>query len=145
MEYKMKMPGDDHNSKRNALKTVVAFANREGGTLLFGVEGDEDVGRIVGLAGKPADLRRRLNDLVRDRVSPNPTLRIAGYDVEGKFVIRLDIEPGGGVVHALVLDANRPEYFVRRNGSTYYARPEDLAQIVQTVSEPTLHGIRRFL
>jgi hypothetical protein len=47
------------------------------------------------------------------------------------YVIRLNVAPGHGVLHALLMDANKPEYYVRRNGSTYYARPEELAVIVQ--------------
>jgi hypothetical protein len=144
LEYKVALPGDDHDSKRKTLKTVVAFANGEGGTMLFGVEGDEDVGRIAGLVGRPADLRRRLNDLVRDRITPNPTWHLEGYDVEGKYVIRLNVAPGHGVLHALLMDTNKPEYYVRRNGSTYYARPEELAVIVQRGAQDPVDRLARF-
>jgi len=33
--------------------------------MLFGVDGDDDTGTVVGLTGKPALLLRRLNNLVR--------------------------------------------------------------------------------
>ena len=145
LEYKRDLPEDNHDSKRKVLKTVVAFANGDGGTMLFGVDGDDDTGTVVGLAGKPADLLRRLNDLVRDRVSPAPTFHIAGQKIDGRFVIRLDVSPGGGTLHTLVLDGNKPEYYVRRNGSTYYARPEELAQVVSKAYQQPLGGIRDLL
>ena len=129
LEYKVELPDDTLTSKRKMLKTVVAFANGDGGTLLFGVDGDDDAGAVVGLAGKPAVLLRRLNSLIRDRIVPAPSCTLGGHFVEDKFVIRLDVTAGAGSLYALALDANRPEYYVRRNGSTYYARPEELADV----------------
>ena len=41
-----------------------------------------------------------------------------------------EISPGNRTLHALVIDANKPEYYVRRDATTYYARPEELATIV---------------
>jgi hypothetical protein len=130
LEYKRALPEDNPASKRKSLKTIVAFANGDGGTMLFGVDGDDSAGEIVGLLGKPAVLKRQLNDLVRDRISPPPKFTITGREVEGRFLIQLEVSPGEGTLHALALDLNKPEYFVRRNGSTYYARPEELAKIV---------------
>jgi len=145
LEYKRDMPEDTVGSKRKILKTVAAFANGDGGTLLFGVDGDDDAGEIVGLAGTPAVLQRRLNDLVRDRVSPAPTFHIAGRRIDDRFVIRLDVSPSGGTLHALVLEGSKPEYYVRRNGSTYFARPEELAQIVGKAYQQPMGGIRGLL
>jgi hypothetical protein len=82
-------------------------------------------------------LVRRLNDLVRDCLSPAPNFTVAAHVVEGKAVIRLDVGSGAGVLYSLMLDTNRPEYYVRRNGSTYYARPEELAQVVVTGVQQT--------
>ncbi len=130
LEYKRVLPDDNQTSKRKVLKTVAAFANGEGGTILFGVDGDDSVGTILGLSGRTAPLVRRLNDLVRDCVSPAPTFTVVAHEVDGKVVIKLDVGSGSGVLYALILDSSRPEYYVRRNGSTYYARPEELAQIV---------------
>jgi hypothetical protein len=129
LEYEQALPEDTLTDKRKALKTVVAFANGDGGTVLFGVDGDDDTGTVVGLTGKPAVLLRRLNGLVRDLITPVPTFTMAGHMVEEKYVVRLDVSAGGGTLYALVLDPNHPEYYVRRNGSTYYARPEELAQV----------------
>lgn len=141
LEYKRELPEDNPESKRKCLKTVVAFANGDGGTILFGVDGDDNAGTVVGLAGKPAELLRRLNGLIRDRVTPTPTFSIRGHVVDSKYVIKLDVSSGGGILYALILDANRPEYHVRRNGSTYFARPEELAQVVAKATAQPNQGL----
>lgn len=131
LEYKAELPGDGKDSKRKVFKTVVAFANGEGGTLLFGVDGDDNVGHIVGLDGDSAVLQRRVNDLMRALVTPPPLCTVRAHKVDEKCVIRVDVRENQGVIHALVVDANHPEYFVRRNGSTYPARPEELAALIK--------------
>lgn len=90
------------------------------------------MGFVTGLEGRPADLKRRLNDLVRGLVYPQPTVQVTDYTINGKCVVRLDVEAGHGALDASLADANRPEYFVRRNGSTYYARPDELTNIIST-------------
>ena len=130
LEYKEKLP-HTKDEKRTVLKTVVAFANGDGGTMLFGVD---DAGEITGLSGSSAVERRRLSDLPRDLVSPSPRVRIETQRLDNRDVLVLHVEPGRGTIHALVLDSNKPEYYVRRDGTTYYARPDDLAAIAGQTS-----------
>ncbi len=131
LEYKRQLPSDSKESKRTVLKTVVAFANGEGGTLLFGVDGDDETGQIVGVPGDAPELQRRVNDLLRALITPTPPSTVSAHDIEGKCVIRVDTVANQGILYALVVDANRPEYYVRRNGSTYFARREELAALVK--------------
>jgi hypothetical protein len=146
LEYKSELPGKTADSKRKTLKTIVAFANGEGGTILLGVKGDENAGDIVGFLGTPAAEVRRLNDLIHDRVSPTPTIHPSIHEVDGRNVIRLDVDSGGGILHALFLEPNNPEYYVRRNGSTYLARPEEIAQIVERrLNQQPATGLRSLL
>lgn len=93
-------------------------------------EGDGPVGTALARPG-----------LIRDRLTPTPTFSVRGHVVDGKYVIKLDVGSGGGILYALVLDANRPEYYVRRNGSTYYARPEELAQVVAKATAQPYRGL----
>ena len=51
LEYKAKLP-DTRDEKRNVFKTVVAFANGDGGTIVFGIE--DETKTIKGLDGKPS-------------------------------------------------------------------------------------------
>ncbi|MHB1920347.1 MAG: AlbA family DNA-binding domain-containing protein [Acidimicrobiales bacterium] len=130
LEYKRELPGTTSKTKRNALETVVAFpANGGGGTLLFGVDGDANVGDICGLAGTASKELRRINGLIRGLVAPDPHVRVTPSTVDGHFVIRVDVPSGGGTIHGLLLEKDKPEYFIRRNGSTYPAQPGDLAAL----------------
>jgi hypothetical protein len=126
LEYKEKLP-DTRDEKRKVFKTVVAFANGAGGSLVFGIE--DETKRIKGLRGKPSVERRRLTDLVRDLVSPSPRVRIEDGYIDGHHLLVLHVQPGGGTIHALVADGNKPEYYVRRDGTTFYARPDELQAI----------------
>lgn len=126
LEYKQKLP-DTREEKRTVFKTVVAFANSEGGTVLFGVG---DGGELAGLAGKPPELRSRLTDLLRDLVTPSPHTRISTHRLEGRTILVLEVSPSNGFLHALTVNANRPEYYVRRDGTTFFARPDEVAAVV---------------
>ena len=137
LEYKRELPADSKESKRKIFKTVVAFANGEGGTLLFGVDGDDDTGTIVGLAGDASSLQRKVNDLIRALVIPGPPYTVTASDVDGKCVVRVDVGANQGIIHALVLNQNSSEYYVRRNGSTYFARPEELVSLVKRGVSPS--------
>jgi len=57
----------DLSSSDGALKTIVAFANTAGGTLLIGVE---DRSRNVRGVADPLDEEERLANLISDRISP---------------------------------------------------------------------------
>jgi predicted HTH transcriptional regulator len=41
IEFKRQLPGDSADSKRTVFKTIAAFANGHGGSIVFGVEKDE--------------------------------------------------------------------------------------------------------
>lgn len=57
----------DISTPEGALRTIVAFANTAGGTLLVGVE---DRSRRVRAVGDPLALEERLARLISDRVTP---------------------------------------------------------------------------
>lgn len=113
LEYKEKLP-ETREAKRKVLKTAVAFANGAGGTLMFGVQ-DEREG-VTGIDGNEAVERRRLNDLVRDLVSPSPRVQIESARLDGHLVLVMHVQPGGGTIHALFLDANKPEFMCVATG-----------------------------
>ena len=109
LEYKEKRP-HNRDERRHVFKTVVAFANGDGGTILFGIG---DGGELRGVEDKLPEGRRRLNDLLRDLVDPSPQVRIEAHRLDGKNLLVLEVLSGGGVLHASTLDRNRPEYYVR--------------------------------
>jgi predicted HTH transcriptional regulator len=139
LEYKVSLP-DTQAQKRTTFKTVVAFANGGGGRMIFGVT---DGRGIAGLEGRLSEARDRLTDLLRDLIDPHPRHRIECLDVDGKGVLALVIEPNDGTLYALTVDKNKPEYFIRREGTTFYARPEELAAIISSNASavPGLFGV----
>jgi hypothetical protein len=73
--------------------------------------------------------------MVRDFISPSPDVSIEAGDIDGRHLLVLRVQPSPGTVHALVLDRNKPEYYVRRDGTTFYARPDELEAIATTGAE----------
>jgi hypothetical protein len=125
VEFKQKVP-DSNSEKRNALKTVVAFANGAGGSVLFGVT---DLGEAIGVEDL-ADAEMRLSDMLHKLVTPSPRYRITRHEAGRTAVLHLAIEPNDGRLFALTLHRDKPEYFVRRQATTYYARAEEIAAVL---------------
>jgi len=67
----------DLSSPQGVLKTIVAFANTAGGTLLIGVE---DGGRHVRGVAKALDVEERLASLLSDGVAPEKQILRAAFD-----------------------------------------------------------------
>ena len=90
----------------SALKTIAAFLNSEGGTLLLGVS---DSGEIKGLekdfrlcSKHDADgLEQKLRSLLRDRFKPDPLGKVAitFLHLPDGEVCRLDVEASQDVVY----------------------------------------------
>ncbi len=127
LEYKRKLP-DTRDEKRKVFKTVVAFANGDGGTVLFGVEDD---GSVVGIQGKLIEQRRRLTDMLRSLISPTVKTIVDSHSLRGRGILILRVGPGTGDLHALMIDPEKPEFYVRRDGTTFYAKPEELTSAAQ--------------
>jgi hypothetical protein len=41
------------------------------------------------------------------------------------------VQSGNGTVYALTIDKNKPDYYVRRDGTTFFAQPDEVATIVR--------------
>jgi hypothetical protein len=73
IEYKRQLPDNTTESKRKVLKTIAAFANGEGGHVVFGMDPDELT--VHGLGDQPLQIARdRLGNLIRAMSCP-PTPR----------------------------------------------------------------------
>ena len=60
------------------LKSIVAFANADGGVLIYGVADDDT---IVGISN-PADTADKISEYIRDRVDPVPEIHLSFETVE---------------------------------------------------------------
>ncbi len=98
----------DLSSPEGALRTVVAFANTAGGTLLVGVE---DKSRRVRGVGDPLALEERLANLISDRIAPRIVPEIEILPWRRTQILAVQVYPSPG----------RPHYMARkgRDGGTY--------------------------
>jgi len=112
LEFKETLEADVRSGEKypsvlsSALKTIAAFLNTDGGTLLVGVS---DSGEIKGLAKDfrlcskhDADgLEQKLRSLLRDRFKPDPLgkVNIQFEHVPDGVVCRIDIQPSHDVVY----------------------------------------------
>ncbi len=95
IDYKLTLPGKSDKDKREFLKDVTAFANVDGGDLLFGVRDEDGVAaEVVGVNPGSMDTEMlRLSSLVRDAIDP----RIHGLNIRA-----IPLSDGGHVVHVRV-------------------------------------------
>jgi len=107
---------NDREIEHAVLKTVAAFLNAEGGTLLIGVN---DAGELLDLQNDkfPNDDRMLLHftKLVNDRIGMQHMSYVDCYvdPVEGKKVLRIDIRPANIPAY---LEHHGDEYFYLRTG-----------------------------
>lgn len=72
------------------LKTVSAFANYDGGEILFGIDDD---GNIVGI-DDPEELCSRVENSINDALEPLPTYSLEQETRKGKEIVRLEVLHG---------------------------------------------------
>ena len=100
----------DLSSPDGALKTIVAFANTAGGTLLVGVE---DRSRHVRGVHDPLDLEERLASLVSDRISPRIVPEIEILPWRRTQVLALQVYPSASRPHHLTREGPAAGVYVR--------------------------------
>lgn len=92
----------DKEIVRMSMKTITAFLNSDGGTLLIGVADD---GSIKGLGSDLKFFKNgldgfelKLHDLITDQIKPSPVekIEICFPEIEQKNICRIDIRPGHG-------------------------------------------------
>jgi ATP-dependent DNA helicase RecG len=116
----------DLSSPDGALKTVVAFANTAGGTLLVGVE---DRTRHVRGVTDALDLEERLANLVSDRISPRivPELEILPW--RRTQVLALQVHPSASRPHHLIREGPAAGVYVRVGSTNRRADAELIEEL----------------
>lgn len=88
------------------LKSVSAFANGDGGTLIFGISDDD---RIVGLANPESD-SEAISEYVKTRLDPVPDILLEFKDLDGKILIMLHVNAGTETPYYYIGDKQRIAY-----------------------------------
>ena len=124
----------DKRIEHASLKTLAAFLNSAGGTLLVGVS---DAGRIVGLAddGFPDSdaLLLHLDNLVSATLGGTAsTFLRASLDQSMDLpILRIDCRPSRSPVFVRSLAGDDREFYVRRSASTSKLRTDEVLEYVQ--------------
>ena len=115
LEFK-RMPNED---RVKYLKTVIAFANGKGGTILFGVAND---GSVLGIDKSRvfAEMDGITNSIC-NACSPRVPIDIGIEDVGGKSVIVLDVLAGSRCPYFLKAEGDKDGVYVRIGATTQRA------------------------
>ena len=89
VDYKERL---EEKKPRSWLKSVSAFANTEGGHLIFGVKNEPR--EVVGLEN-PQAVVSRLTELIKVRIDPTPRYRVREVEIEGKSCVDLEVKITG--------------------------------------------------
>src|SRR5436309_8397986 len=124
LEFKRDLSAPD-----GALRTIVAFANTAGGTLLLGVE---DRTRHVRGVDEPLDLQERVANLISDTIAPRLVPEVEILPWRRTHVLAVQVHPS----------PTRPHYLAREG-------PEDGAYVRvgstnRRADRPLVDELRRF-
>jgi predicted HTH transcriptional regulator len=128
------LPGEDAS---NVMKTIAAFANGQGGTLLFGVTNEQQIiGRGDALSREAID---HLTRLISDHVQPHPPFEVQTIPVSDAKILAIYVWPGTDTPYGVGTSDRKLISYVRRSGNSSPARPEDIRNSVRS-RMPTDNG-----
>ncbi len=125
LEFKRELSGEDPNK---VMKTVAAFANGQGGTVLFGVTDEQE---IIGLGdgaltGEAVD---HLTRLISDRVKLHPSFEVEIVVIGDAEILAIHVRPGPDTPYGVGTSDRKLVYYVRRGAQVQPApkpAPEDI-------------------
>ena len=136
---------NDKRMEKAVLKTLVAFLNTSGGTLLIGVSDD---GSIYGVDEAEFDSRDKMNlhlthmisSKIGDEFLPYITFRVVDFD-DGKAVVRIDCSKSKKPV--FLKDGKTEEFYVRSGPSSVMLSGSNLVNYVTNKSVKTRQSALR--
>ena len=85
------------------LKSVSAFANGEGGTLIFGISDDD---QIIGLEDAESDAEK-ISEEIKTKLDPVPVVNLEYKEIDGKRLILLHVYSGQETPYYYIGDKQR--------------------------------------
>ena len=122
-------------------KSVIAFANSGGGTLYVGIA---DNGEAIGLSDVNADMMS-INNMLRDGIKPDVALFVQNIieEVDGKSIIRMDIQNGTDRPYYLVGKGIRPEgVYVRHGAASVPATATAIRKMIRETDGDSYEDLR---
>lgn len=113
VEYKQEMP----SNSTKYMKTVVAFANGEGGKLVFGIE--DGTMKVTGFTKDEVFQRMdAITNAIYDNCEPKITPNVAVQEIDGKAIIVVEILSGMQRPYYIKSLGIKDGTFVRVSGTT---------------------------
>lgn len=122
-------------------KTVVAFANTDGGTIYVGVG---DNGEVIGVQNVDGEMLK-LSNMIRDAIKPDVTLFASceSEEIQGKHVIKVTVQRGTESPYYLAGKGLRPEgVFVRQGASTVPATESAIRRMIKETDGDSYEDMR---
>lgn len=123
VDYKERL---EEKKPRSWLKSVSAFANTEGGRLIFGVKNEPR--EVVGLEN-PQAVVSRLTELIKVRIDPTPRYRVREVEIEGKSCVDLEVQDGPAYPYYYAFDGSHTAY-VRHGDQSEEATSRELNELI---------------
>jgi hypothetical protein len=132
VEFKSVIPEPGTKLRVKVCQTVAAFANEDGGQLLFGVE---DSGTITGLS-ETTDTRKArdtVTQFLTSTLTPLPQFSFEAIQVGGDpmgVVLVLIVKPGTEPPYGV--DPAHPRYYIRRGATTFEASADQVRALARS-------------
>lgn len=107
------------------LKSVSAFANGEGGILIFGISNDD---QMLGLADAEGDAEK-ISEEIKSKLDPVPAVKLELKETDGKKLVLLHVYPGQETPYYYIGDKQRLA-FVRIGNESVVADRIQLKSLV---------------
>ena len=122
--YEFKAPGV---SADKLTKEIAGFLHTKGGGVIF--YGVEDDGSIIGADMRRQDLDQKIQNSVRNTVSPPPSIEIVERKVMGSVVLLVVVPPWDRkTIYQNTMDQR---YYIRRGTNIFALRPDEIKKLSQ--------------
>jgi len=119
-------------------KTVVAFANTDGGTLLIGMSDDGEAAPLSDVD----DALNRITNGIRDAIAPDVTI-FTKYSIDANQVLHIEIGEGSYKPYYLKSKGLKPSgVYVRQGASSVQASPEQIRWMIKNADGDAFEELR---
>jgi len=122
-------------------KTVISFANTEGGEILIGIDDD---GTVVGVDDAHA-IALQVTNSIRDSIKPDVTMfvRCETKELDGRIVVAVEVQRGTARPYYLAGKGIRPEgVYVRQGASTVPATESAILKMIKETGGDNYETVR---
>lgn len=122
-------------------KTVIAFANADGGIIYVGIENN---GEVIGVSDVDGEMLK-ISNMIRDAIKPDITIFAScnSEEIDGKCVIKIVVNKGTESPYYLAAKGLRPEgVFVRQGASSVPATVSTIRKMIKETDGDSFENMR---